>query len=37
MTAQEVYKRANNKVNTQDYQGALADYTEALTLNPNLC
>jgi tetratricopeptide (TPR) repeat protein len=30
----EFYNRGNAKLNKQDYQGALADYTETITRNP---
>ena len=34
MTAADFYRRGNTKFSQQDYQEALADYTQALTLDP---
>ena len=33
--AQAYYESANNKLYTKDYDGAIADYTAAIQLNPN--
>jgi tetratricopeptide (TPR) repeat protein len=33
--ADDFYIRANNKARQKDYKGAIADYTEAIRLNPN--
>ena len=34
-TAEDYYNRGNAKGNSQDYKGAIADYTKAIELNPN--
>src|SRR5689334_15031791 len=35
MSAVELYNRGVDKLDTGDYQGAIADFTQALQLNPN--
>ena len=34
-TAEEYFERGNSKYDLQDYQGAIADYSKAIELNPN--
>ena len=34
-TAEYYYNRGNAKYDLQDYDGAIADYTKAIELNPN--
>jgi tetratricopeptide (TPR) repeat protein len=34
-TAEEYFKRGNSKIDLEDYQGAIADFTKAIEINPN--
>ena len=34
-TAEEYFERGNSKYDLQDYQGAIADYSKAIQLDPN--
>ena len=35
-TAEEYFERGNSKYGLEDYKGAVADYSKAIELNPNL-